>query len=283
MIRTYYLLTKPGIILGNLITTVSGFALASRGQLDGWLFLATLIGLGGVIASACVFNNYIDRDLDKKMTRTKYRALVKGLISGRSAILFALILGVFGFATLLLYTNLLATAVAAIGFFIYVALYSFWKTHTTYATAIGSIAGAMPPVVGYCAVSNQFDMGAALLFMILVLWQMPHFFSIAMFRLHDYTAASIPVMPVKKGAHATKIRMLLYVVAFMVASLLLIAFRYTGYAYLATVLILGPAWIYLSIQGFKSENDPLWARKMFRLSLVIITLLCIMISLDTIV
>lgn len=281
MIRTYYLLTKPGIIMGNLITTVSGFALASRGHIDGWLFLATLIGLGGVIASACVFNNYIDRDLDKKMTRTKHRALVKGLISGQSAIVFAIILGILGIATLAIYTNLLAVFVAAIGFFIYVALYSFWKTHSTYATAIGSVAGAIPPVVGYCAVSNQFDMGAALLFIILVLWQMPHFFSIAMYRLHDYTAASIPVMPVKKGSRATKVRMLVYVIGFMIASLLLIPFGYTGYVYMGTAFVLGSAWIYLTIKGFKSEDDVLWARKMFRLSLVIITLLCIMISVDT--
>src|SRR5579872_1139906 len=168
MIRTYYLLTKPGIIMGNLITTVSGFALASRGHLDGWLFLATLIGLGCVIASACVFNNYIDRDLDRKMARTKNRALVMGLISGRNAIYFAMILGVVGFIALILYTNLLAVIVAAVGFIVYVGLYSFWKTRTSYATLIGSVSGAVPPVVGYCAVSSQFDMGAALLFMILV-------------------------------------------------------------------------------------------------------------------
>jgi protoheme IX farnesyltransferase len=268
--------------MGNLITTVSGFALASRGVIDGWLFLATLIGLGGIIASACVFNNYIDRDLDRKMTRTKHRALVKGLVSGRSAIFFAIVLGVLGIATLAIYTNLLAVFVAVIGFFIYVVLYSFWKTHTTYATAIGSIAGAIPPVVGYCAVSNQFDMGAALLFIILVLWQMPHFFSIAMYRLHDYTAASIPVMPVKKGSYATKVRMLVYIIGFMISTFLLLAFGYTGYAYLVTALVLGSAWIYLCVRGFKREDDVLWARQMFRLSLVVITLLCVMISIDTI-
>lgn len=280
MIKTYYLLTKPGIIMGNLITTVSGFALASRGHFDGWLFLATLIGLGGVIASACVFNNYIDRDLDRKMTRTKHRPLVKGLISGRRAILFAILLGLIGILILVFYTNYIAVLVASAGFFIYVVLYSFWKSRTTYATAIGSIAGAVPPVVGYCAVSHQFDLGAALLFMILVLWQMPHFFSIAMYRLNDYSAASIPVLPVRKGSHATKVRMLLYIIAFMIATLMLIAFGYTGYAYLITAVVLGFAWLYLCIKGFKSDNDKLWARNMFRLSLVIITLLCIMISVD---
>jgi len=279
MIKTYYLLTKPGIIMGNLMTTISGFALASRGRIDLWVFLATLIGLGGVIASACVFNNYIDKDLDAKMARTRHRPLVKGLISHRSAILFALFLGLLGLATLALYTNLLAVLVASIGFFIYVVLYSFWKTRTTYATAIGSIAGAIPPVVGYCAASNQFDIGAALLFMILVLWQMPHFFSIAMYRLHDYASASIPVFPVHKGAHATKVRMVIYIALFTLATLLL-ALSHMGPIYLATALALGLSWIILCLKGFKTDNDALWARNMFRLSLVVITLLCIVISVE---
>jgi protoheme IX farnesyltransferase len=281
MIRTYYLLTKPGIIMGNLITTVSGFALASRGHIDGWLFLATLLGLGSVIASACVFNNYIDRDLDRKMARTKHRALVMGLISGRHAIYFAILLGIVGFFTLILYTNLLAVSVAAVGFIVYVGLYSFWKTRTSYATIIGSVSGAVPPVVGYCAVSGQFDMGAALMFMILVLWQMPHFYSIAMYRLTDYSEASVPVLPAERGNYVTKVHMLFYIIAFMAATLLLIGFGYTGYAYLVTAVVLGLAWLFLCIRGFKSADDKLWARNMFRLSLVIITLLCIMISIDT--
>ena len=282
MIKTYYLLTKPGIIMGNLITTVSGFALASRGTIDGWLFLATLIGLGCVIASACVFNNYIDRNLDGKMARTKDRALVQGLISGRQAIYFAILLGTVGFATLIYYTNFLAVAVSAIGFIVYVGLYSFWKTRTSYATLVGSVSGAVPPVIGYCAVSAQFDMGAALLFMILVLWQMPHFYSIAMYRLSDYSGASIPVLPVEKGNHVTKIHMLLYIIAFIAATLMLIGYGYTGYAYLATAAVLGAAWLILCIKGFKSTDDKLWARSVFRLSLVIIMLLSIMISVDTI-
>jgi protoheme IX farnesyltransferase len=267
--------------MGNLITTVSGFALASRGHIDFALFAATLVGLGSVIASACVFNNYIDRITDQKMARTRNRALVKGLISPQSALIFATLLGVFGLGFLAFYTNPIAVITAAIGFFIYVALYSFWKYHTSYATLVGSVAGAIPPVVGYCAVSHRFDMGAALLFMILVFWQMPHFFSIAMFRLKDYSAASIPVLPVMRGAHVTKVHMLLYIIAFMIATLMLILFGYTGYTYLVAAIVLGSCWIYLCVKGFSSDNDPAWARRMFRLSLVIITILCIMISLDT--
>lgn len=280
MIKTYYLLTKPGIIMGNLITTVAAFILASRGDIDFWLFLATGAGLFFVIGSACVFNNYIDRDADKKMARTKNRALVKGEISTRSALIFAVVMGLVGLAILSLYTNFLAAFVASIGFVVYVALYSLWKYHSYYATLVGSISGAIPPVVGYCAASDCFDLGAAILFIILVLWQMPHFFSIAVFRSEEYAAASIPVLPLVKGMHATKIQMLLYIIGFILSTVLLIAFGYTGYAYLTVSLALGISWLWLCLQGFKSKNDRIWAHKMFRLSLLIITILCFMISID---
>lgn len=276
----YYLLTKPGIIMGNLITVAAGFALASKGLIDFWLFFATLIGLSLVIASACVFNNYIDRQIDQKMARTKNRALVKGLISGRNAILFAIFLGLLGNLILLLYTNLLTLLIAGIGFSVYVFVYSMWKCRTIYGTAIGSISGGVPPLVGYCAVSNHFDLGAMILFAIMVLWQMPHFFSIAMYRFDDYAAASIPVLPVKKGAYRTKIHMVLYIIGFIAATLLLTVFDYTGYIYLIAAIILGVAWLLLCLKGFKSSNDQIWARHMFRLSLLIITALCIMIPLD---
>jgi len=278
----YYLLTKPGIIMGNLITVAAGFVLASREQIDLWLFCATLVGLTLVMASACVFNNYIDRHIDKKMSRTKERALVKGLISGRNALFFAILLGLIGTLTLLLYTNLLTTLVAGLGFFVYVVLYSLWKCRTIYGTAIGSIAGGVPPVVGYCAVSNHFDAGAVILFMIMVLWQMPHFFSIAMYRFDDYVAASIPVLPVIKGAYITKLHMVLYIIGFLAATTMLTVFHYVGYVYLMVAMILGCIWLWLCMRGFKRGDDQIWARQMFRFSLVTIVGLCVTIPFDVI-
>lgn len=282
MIRTYYLLTKPGIIFGNLITTASGFALASRGQLNLYLFLATLVGLGCIIGSACVFNNYIDRESDKKMERTKNRPLAKGVISEKKALLFASFLGVMGLFFLAYYTNMIAVLSALFGFLIYVVLYSFMKHKFSAATLIGSMAGAVPPVVGYCAVSNQVDVGAILFFLILVLWQMPHFFAIAMYRFSDYVSASIPVLPARKGNLATKRQMLFYIMAFIVATILLLVFGYTGYPYLIVACLLGFVWLGICIQGFKSQNDTLWARQMFRFSLVVITGLSVMISFNAV-
>ncbi len=278
--KTYYLLTKPGIIMGNLMTTASGFLLASRGDVNFGLFLWVLLGLGCVIASACVCNNYIDRESDKKMARTRNRPLARKAISEKRALLFAAILGILGFFTLTLYTNNLAAAIAAIAFIVYVVLYSFWKHRSSFATLVGSISGAIPPVVGYTAVSGRLDAGAVLLFLIMVLWQMPHFFSIAMYRFADYRAASIPVLPIQKGLHATKVQMLLYIIAFMIATYLLLFFGYAGYAYLVVAALLGLSWLGLCILGFRAPSDERWARSMFRLSLLVITGLSIMISLD---
>lgn len=279
----YYLLTKPGIILGNLVTVAAGFLLASRGTINFKLFFATLIGLAFIMASACVFNNYIDRQIDKKMERTKNRALVRGLICGRHAIFFATFLGILGNAILFLYTNFLTVFVAGIGFFVYVVLYSLWKCRTIYGTAIGSIAGAVPPVVGYCAVSNHFDTGALIFFAMMVLWQMPHFFSIALFHFDDYRAAEIPVLPIKKGVRRTKIHMMLYIVGFIFAAMMLTFFNYTGYLYLTIAVSIGLAWLGLCMKGFKSDNDQLWGCHMFRLSLLMITSLCFIIPFDVIV
>ncbi len=280
--KTYYMLTKPGIIMGNIVTTAAGFALASKGDLNYGLFLVTLLGLGLIIASAGVFNNYLDREMDAKMERTSDRPLATGAISTKNALTFASILGVIGAMILGFFTNLLTLAVAFIGFFVYLVLYAFWKYRSFYGTLVGSVAGAVPPVVGYCAVSNSLDIGALLLFMILLLWQMPHFFAIAIYRLKDYKDASIPVLPVEKGIYATKIQMLLYIVAFMLTTLLLTLMGYTGNVYFIVAVVLSLAWLALGINGFfkKNETDAVWAKKMFVCSLAVIMTLCLTMAVD---
>ncbi len=276
----YYLLTKPGIILGNLVTVAAGFLLASKDGFHFGLFLATMLGLSFIMASGCVVNNYIDRSIDAKMKRTKNRALVIGLIPAQNAIAFSIVLGAIGNLILGAYTNLLTALVADFGFFVYVVLYSVWKSRTVYGTAIGSISGAIPPVVGYCAVSHQLDLGAGLLFAIMVLWQMPHFFSIALFYIEDYKAAQIPVLPIIKGARRAKIHMVIYIIGFICAAALLTFFHFTGPAYLFVVTGVGAAWLLLCLKGFASTNDRLWGYKMYRFSLLVITLTCLMIPLD---
>lgn len=278
--KLYYTLTKPGIVFGNLMTAAAGFFLASGGHLDYGLGAAVLIGLALIMASAGVFNNYLDCESDSKMERTKQRPLVKKAISTSHALLFAAGLGISGVGVLWGWTNRLALSIALAGFIIYVVLYFILKRRSEYATLMGSLAGAVPPVVGYCAVTDHLDAGALILFLILLLWQMPHFFAIAVYRIEDYAAASIPVLPVKKGIEATKVQMLLYIVAFIATVPLLTLFHYAGYAYLIVVALVGIAWLGLGFKGFVNDNPQQWARKMFHFSLVTILVLCVMMAVD---
>lgn len=281
MSKTYLILAKPGIILGNIITTAGGFFLASTGPFEVPLFLIVLTGLSLLIASSCVFNNYIDRQADQNMERTKYRPLAKGSLKPWKALVFGTCLGILGSFVLGFGTNLLTLGIAIFGFCIYVLLYSFAKYKTVYATLIGSLSGAVPPVVGYCAVTNRFDSGALCLYLLLVLWQMPHFYAIAMYRAQDYRLASIPVFPLVKGAEKTKLHMSVYILLFCLAAGSLTYLQFTGFLYLMTVVFLSLFWLVLSFRGFKiGTNDTLWARTMFRFSLVVITLLNIMIAFD---
>lgn len=279
LLKSYFSLTKPGIILGNAITAAAGFALASKHILDSRLFFI-LFGISLVIASACVFNNYIDREADRKMARTQNRALATESISIRSAFIFALVLGFSGFLLLFLTSNLITVGLACVGFFVYVFVYSFLKYRTSYGTLIGSVSGAMPPMIAYCAVGNGIDGGALLLFLIMVLWQMPHFYAIALMRKEEYAAASIPVLSIQKEAHIVKKRMLFYIIAFMVPVFLLTLFGYTGFLFLFVASAVCFIWFLLCLNGFKIKNDLLWARKMFQFSLVVIMALSFMIFLD---
>lgn len=282
-IKNYISLTKPGMVVGNSIVVAAGFFLASQTLINAALLVSVLAGMALVMASGCVFNNYIDRRTDALMERTKNRALVRKLISARGAIIYGVFLGLVGFSILALYTNLLTTYIAFVGFFFYTVMYSIWKRRSSYGAVVGSIAGAVPPVAGYAASSGTFDMGALLLFLILCFWQMPHFFAISLRRMNDYAAASIPVLPLERGAYNTKKAMLLYIIFFGVTALLLFSYGYAGYFYFTVVIVLTSAWLALCVQGFTAENDLVWARKMFIFSLIILMSLCVAIPIDAFV
>ncbi len=240
-----------------------------------------LAGTSLIIASACVFNNFIDRDIDQLMERTKKRALVSGSISSASALIFGTIIGLLGALTLALFTNPLTVGIGLFGFVAYVAVYGYYKRRSVHGTLIGTISGAVPPVAGYAAVTNRLDSAALILFLILVFWQMPHFYGIAMYRLKDYAAAGIPVLPAKKGMAATKIQILLYIAGFTLACTMLTVLGYTGFGYLFISVLLGLSWLIYGLRELKKAEAKLWGRKMFLYSLIVILLLCVSISVDS--
>ena len=282
LLKIYYELVKPGIVYGNLLTTVAGFFLGAAGIISWTQLLATLVGIALVIGSACVFNNLIDRDIDDRMERTRDRALIKKEISSRHAGIFALILILAGAAILIYFVNLTAFAVAMIGFVAYVFLYTPLKRSSVHSTLVGTLAGAVPPVVGYVGASNRLDLAALLLFLILVFWQMPHFFAIGIRRRSDYAAAGLPILPVARGVSTTKKQMLWYLLGFIVVSLLLA--RFTGIIYLVCAIVLDGAWLVLVLRGFKrSVAEVAWARQVFLFSLVVLTGLSLAIIVDSLI
>ena len=278
-LKYYLLLTKPGIIMGNLLVAFGAFTFACQGALEMPLLIGMLEGLALIIASACVFNNIIDRNYDAKMMRTRNRPLAKGVLSIRNAIFFGVFLLLFGIFILTLTTPFITTLLALIGFFFYVIVYSLLKYQTSYGTLIGTIAGSIPPLVGYTAASRSLDLGAAFLFLIMSFWQMPHFFSIAFFRMNDYSKASIPIFPIIKGIRKTKIHMSLYTLAFTGASILPTLYGYTHTAFTCIMGSLGSIWFLLSLKGFLAKNNPRWGRSMFLFSLVVVTVLSVTLAL----
>jgi protoheme IX farnesyltransferase len=270
MLRECYLLTKPGIIYGNALTAIAGLLLASRWHISAGLFLATVAGTCLVIASACVINNYLDRGIDKKMVRTKQRALVTGELSGTFAIIYGLLLGGLGFTLLALFTNKLVVLIGAVAYVDYIVLYGVSKRASMHGTLVGSIAGAAPPVAGYCAVTGHFNGGALIIFLIMVCWQMVHFYAIAIRRSADYKAAGIPVLPLVKGVHATKVQMISYTAAFVAAVTALTLFGYAGYIFLITIGGAGCIWLYKGLTSFQVKDNVKWAGGMFGYSLVVL-------------
>jgi protoheme IX farnesyltransferase len=281
VVKKYLLIIKPGIVLGNLVPAMGGFLMASRSHVDIFLLLSTLTGISLVVASGCVFNNCIDREPDRIMRRTCNRILARRLLPLKTAVFYGAWLGVTGAALLWAVTNLLSVTLVLFGFTIYVAVYSLYaKRRSIYGALIGSLAGAAPPLTGYCAVTNRFDIGAVILFLIFSLWQMPHCYAIAIFRLDDYAAAKIPVLPVKRGIPATKKHIVGYILAFTGATAMLTVFGYTGYGYLVAVTLLGAAWFYLACSGFRAPDDDLWAKKLIVFSIFSILVLSVMMSID---
>ncbi|VFP86435.1 Protoheme IX farnesyltransferase [Candidatus Erwinia haradaeae] len=279
----YIQVTKPGIIFGNLISVIGGFLLAAQGDINYKLFFFTVLGVGLVIASSCVYNNYIDRDIDKKTTRTKNRVLAQGLISAKFSLIYATILGIIGFAILYIAVNFLAMLIAVIGMIIYVGVYSLYmKRNSPHSILVGSLSGAAPPIIGYCAISGQLQPGALILFMIFSLWQIPHSYAITIYQLRDYQLANIPILPVVKSIILTKNYITLCIILFIVATLMLKIFGYTGYKYLVVVSTVNTWWLMTAISGYWTKNNFIWARKLFLISIIVITTLSIMMSIDVI-
>lgn len=276
-------ITKPGILRTNLIAVFGGFWLASQWDIDYGKLMLTLLGTVLIMASSCVFNNYFDRELDLKMERTRNRSLPTGRLTPKVVLSYAIILGVLGLIILFSFSGALAGLCGMFGMFVYVIMYTLWlKRSSTWSTSIGGLSGAMPPVIGYVAVTGRMDLGAWLLLAMLFLWQPPHFWALAIRRVEDYRAGGFPLLPVVKGIERTKIQMIPYLGLQIFVPILMYAYGYAGIFYLTVSLILSVLWLYYALIGFRAKNTDAWAKKVFLYSINYLSLSFILMILDTV-
>ncbi|MBA1428975.1 heme o synthase [Pseudomonas orientalis] len=261
-------LTKPGIIFGNLASVLGGYFLAGRGHLaEPAHLLATLLGTALVIGCGCVINNCVDRDIDRRMVRTCHRALALRTVTVPAAASYAIVLGVAGFGLLWAGSNALACFLAMAGLVIYAGVYTYWlKRRSHWATLIGSLSGAMPPVIGYCAVTGRFDATAMLLVVVFCCWQMPHSHAISVMRREDFRAARLPLLSLPEAYRQIQA----YILAFLASSLVLGVVAQMHAVYFALMLGLCGYWMTLAASATRLTDPPGWARKVFGFSILLV-------------
>ncbi|MYL33003.1 protoheme IX farnesyltransferase [Pontibacillus yanchengensis] len=270
-------LIKIGIINSNLMTTFAGFWLAlyftGASFFDHWhVFLLTMLGTAFIIAGGCIINNYYDRDIDKIMSRTQSRPTVTGTITLKNILIMGIGVTLLGLS-LLSFTTWTAALLAAFGWFTYVVLYTMWsKRKYTLNTVVGSFSGAVPPLIGWAALDPGLHPVAWGLFLIMFIWQTPHFLALAMKKCEEYKKAGIPMLPVVHGFSITKRQIVLYVACLLPLPFYLHSLG-TVFLLLATILTVG--WLAIGIAGFFMKDDMKWATWMFVYSLNYLTILFI--------
>ena len=244
-ISAYIALTKPRIIELLLVVTAPTMILAYGGIPSLWLMLATLVGGALSAGSAGVFNCYIDRDIDRLMNRTKNRPLVTGEVSDREALVFAWVLGVASIAWLWIFTNWLAALLSLAAILLYVVFYTIiLKRRTAQNIVWGGVAGCMPVLIGWAAVTGDLSWPPFILFAIIFLWTPPHYWPLSMKYRADYQAAGVPMLAVVRGRAQVGLQVILYAWATVACSLLLIPVAHMGLAYTFVALVTGGWFIY---------------------------------------
>lgn len=268
-IAPYIMLTKPGIVLGNVLAAIGGYFVA-RAAFELSTFLAMALGTALVIAGSCVINNYFDRDIDVYMKRTARRPSVTGAIATRTGLLYASVLLVGGFTLLFWFTPLATALLGLFGAVSYTAIYGITKRKTYWGTFIGAFPGAVPPMAGYAAAAGVIDATALILFAMMFVWQMVHFYAIALFRMKDYATAKVPVLPVAKGIRRTFIEMRMYAVLFFVFTVMLVVHGDAGYMFLLALVPLAAYWLMPLHETIRSSDVVTVARTIFARSLLVL-------------
>ena len=266
--RQLLALTKPRVVSLIVFTAVIGMFLATPGLPPAAPVLFGTIGIALVAAAAAAINCLVEQNIDKLMRRTRWRPLPQGLLSSRDTLVFALAVGSIGLAVLYRLVNPLTMWLALATFVGYAVIYTvLLKPATPQNIVIGGASGAMPPVLGWAAVTNSVPPEALLLFLIIFIWTPPHFWSLALYRRDDYANARLPMLPVTHGVRYTQVMIVLYTLALTGVTLMPYAVRMSGLLYLGCAIVLGGIFVGYGVRLMRGYSDRL-ARAMFRFSIV---------------
>ncbi|TDW28568.1 heme o synthase [Cryobacterium psychrophilum] len=282
-LKAYVSLTKPRVVELLLVVTAPTMLLAERGIPSLWLVLATLIGGALSAGSAGAFNCYIDRDIDRLMHRTQNRPLVTGELSDREALIFAYALGVASIAWLWIFTNWLAAALSFAAILLYVVFYTIiLKRRTAQNIVWGGVAGCMPVLIGWAAVTGDLSWPPMILFMIIFLWTPPHYWPLSMKYRSDYQAAGVPMLAVVRGRAQVGLQVILYAWATVACSMLLIPLAGMGLTYTFVAIVTGGWFIYEThrLYNLAIRHEHVSPMRVFHGSIAYLTLLFVAVGVD---
>lgn len=266
--RAYFELCKPRVVALMMLTTLVGMCLATPGMVPLNSLILGNLGIAMAAGSAAAINHLVDSRIDNLMLRTKGRPIPTGKISTKRALAFALILGTLGLTILALWVNVLTAVLTLISLLGYAVVYTlFLKRATPQNIVIGGLAGAAPPLLGWTAVTGQFDPNSLLLVLIIFAWTPPHFWALAIHRHKEYASANIPMLPVTHGIKLTKLHIVLYTLLMLATSVMPFITRMSGWIYLIGALLLGGRFLYWSIRMFYDEDSRIPMRT-FRFSII---------------
>lgn len=283
-IADFYELSKPRIIVLLLVTTLAAMVMAARGIPSPSLVFWTLLGGALSAASAGALNCAYDADIDRIMTRTRLRPIPQGRITKRAAVLYAIVAQALGFTILYALVNPLAAWLSLAGNVYYVGIYTMWlKRLTPLNIVIGGAAGSVPPLVGWAAVTHAIGGPALGLFALIFLWTPPHFWSLSLMTELDYEKARVPMFPNVYGEDRTKREIVYYSIILVLASLALYPLHVMGAVYFGAAALLGGIFLLEAIRTWRERDGNLYARKLFRFSLVYLALMCAVMVIDRII
>ena len=256
LIKNYYELCKPNVVLMMLLCALVGIILASDTLLPLIEILVPLVGIGLCSGSAAAINQIIDREADAEMSRTDKRPIPQGEISVTNASIFAFVIGVLGVLILIYFVNSLTAILTIFALGGYAFIYTiFLKRATPQNIVIGGLAGAAPPLLGWASVTNTIEPNALILVLIIFIWTPPHFWALAIYRKDDYAKQSIPMLPVTHGVAFTKLQIVLYTIILFLVSLFPYIVLMSGTIYLTSAIILSSLFLFYSIRLYLSDDD----------------------------